>query len=202
MTQLSQPARCVARAVGLLLSTVFLCTVFATPSGAGVVYEFRETGTSAVIGTLEVAEPPASATSGWSIVDPSDLIALHLRDSLFDLGTGDLLSAAASVSAAVLSLDGSNLDVGSIALSFPTIIPSDPVDPMIDHHLSILFGVPGGEDFIGLATIRTFATGVVIEDLFVFGDWQEASSVPEPGTAALVMLGLAAAGRIARRKRR
>ena len=83
--------------------------------------------------------------NGWSTTDPSDLIALHLEDSLFGLGTGNLLSTAATVSAALLSLDGSNLDVGSLAISFLTIIPSDPLDPTIDQFLSFLFGVHAGQ---------------------------------------------------------
>ena len=197
MTQLSQRARRVACAVGLLLSTVF-----ATPTWASAIYEFREVGTSALIGTLEIATPPASATAGWDTIDASDLIALHLTDSLFGLGTGNLLSTAATVSAVVLSLDGLNLDVGGIAVSFPTIVPINPLDPAIDRFLSLVFDVSGGADFIGLATIKTSPSGVVIEDQLLHGDWQEAASVPEPATAALMMIGLAAAVRVARRNRR
>jgi len=200
LTQLSHFARRVACAAGLLL-----CTVFATSSWASTIYELREEGTSAVIGTLEIATPPASATDFWSTTDPSDLVALYLNDSLFDLGTGNLLSTAAPTGVAVLSLDGLNLDIGSFAVVFPRILPIDPLDPAIDQSLSFLFGPPGVADFINLATIQTFPDGsVATEDAFRFGDWEVASTpVPEPGTATLVVIGLiAAAGRIARRKRR
>jgi hypothetical protein len=106
------------------------------------------------------------------------------------------------VGAAVLSLDGSNLDVGSLTMSFPTIIPINPLDPQVDRSLSFLFNPSGGEDFISLAIIRTFPASVEIENVLLFGDWQEAASVvPEPATAALLAMGLAA-GRLARRKRR
>jgi len=194
MIKLSRSARYVVCAVGLLLSTVF-----ATPAWAGVIYELREVGSSAVIGTLRIDSPPASKTTGWSTTDPSDLIALRLEDSLFHLGTGNLLSTATTVSANILSLDGSNLDVGSLSIIFPSIIPSDPLDPTIDQYLSFVFGVPAGEDFLNLATIQTFpGGGSAIDNLFRFGN----ASVPEPGTTALLLIGLAGAGRFARRKRR
>ena len=197
MTHPSHFPRRVACAVGLLF-----CILFATPGWAGVIYEFREAGTSDVIGTLEIASPPANATTFWSTTDPSDLVALHLENSVFGLGTADLLSIAATVGGSVLSLDGSNLDIGSVAISFPPILPADPLDPTIDQFLSFVFGVPAGSDFIGLATINTFpGGGVTTGDLFLFGDWTVAA-VPEPGTAALVVLGLAVAGRAARRRRR
>jgi len=193
MIKLSHCGRCVVCAVGLLLSTVF-----ATPTWASVIYQFREAGTSGVIGTLEIATPPADATTGWSTTDPLDLIALHLENSLFGLGTGNLLSTAATVNAALLSLDGSNLDIGTLDIAF-LIVPSDPLDPTIDRFLSFVFGVLAGEDRIGLATITTFPDGsLAFEDSLRFGD----ASVPEPGMAALVVIGLAAAGRTLRRKRR
>jgi hypothetical protein len=57
--------------------------------------------------------------------------------------------------------------------------------------------VPAGGDFIGLATFLTFPDGsVIIGDLFLDGDWA-AVAVPEPGTFALLGMGLLAAGRSA-----
>jgi len=193
LTQMSHFARCVACAVGLLL-----CLVFATPTWAGVIYELHEAGTSAVIGTLRIDSPPASRTTGWSTGDPSDLLALHLEDSLFHLGTGNLLSTAAPTLFFLFSFDGSNLDIGGFELALP-IIPADPlVDPAIDRFLSFVFTPNGGGDFIGLATLTTFNGIVTPDNLVLLAD----ASVPEPGTATLVVIGLAAAGRIARRKRR
>jgi hypothetical protein len=201
MTKLGKFAGRAMRAVGFLLTTVFFSTVSATPVWSSAIYEFHDLGTSAVIGTFTIATPPASTTTGWSTTDPADLLALHLDDSLFHLGTGDLLSTGTATSVAIFSFDGSNLDVGSIFVSFPTITPIDPLDPTIDRFLSILFFVDGGTDFINLATISTFPGGrVVTDDLFRFGD--ATVPVPEPGTVALLVIGLAAAGRNARRKRR
>jgi hypothetical protein len=184
-------------AVGLLF-----CTLFASPTWAGVIYEYRELGSSTVIGTLEIASPPASATSGWSSTVPSDWIMFSLDDSVFGLGSGNLLSIAA-FGGSIESFDGSDLDAGSLGITFPTIVPGDPLDPTIDQVMSLLFSVGAGSDFIGLSTISTFPDGgVVIGDLFLFGDWTT-STVPEPGTATLVAIALVAAGaRAARRRKR
>lgn len=196
MTDVSRRLQRVASAVGLV------CALFATPTWASVIYEYREVGSSAVIGTLEIASPPASATTGWSTIDSSDLIALSLDDSVFGLGTGNLLPIAATVDADILSLDGSKLDVGSLGLTFPTIVPGNPLDPTIDRAMSLAFDVPAGSDFVGLSTTFTFPNGgVLVSDLFLDGDWTIAA-VPEPGTAALLAIAIAAAGgRAARRKR-
>lgn len=194
MTYSSHVPRRVAYAVGLLF-----CTLFATPAWAGIIYEFREIGSSIVLGTIEIESPPANAASGWSTTDPADVIALRLDDSVFGLGTGNLSTFA--VSAALFSLDGSALDIGAVALSW-TIIPVNPSNPTIDHFLSLQLGVPVGDDFIGLNTITMFPNNsVVFDDVSRFGDWTTAQVVPEPATAALVLIGLAA-GRVARRRRR
>ena len=57
-------------------ASFLLLAMFSTASFAGVIYEYREDGSPTVIGTLEVASPPASASIGWSTAAPSDLIAL------------------------------------------------------------------------------------------------------------------------------
>jgi len=177
---------------------MLLSTVFAAPTWASII-EFREAGTSAVIGTLNVASPPATPNTGWSTTDPSDLLALYLEDSLFHLGTGNLLSTAAPTLFFLFSFDGSSLDAGGFLITLLTS-PSDPaVDPIVEQFLSFGFtGSPLG-DFIGLDTITTPPGGsAAIDTVARLGD----ASVPEPGTASLVVIGLAAAGRIARRKRR
>lgn len=184
MTDLRRWPQPVACAVVLLF-----CMLCATPSWANVIYEYREGTSSAVIGTLEIASPPASATSIWETIVPSDVIALSLDDIVFGLGTGNLLSVAfavdPSVPFGVFSFDGSNLDIGEIHII--------PTDPTIARFIALLFGVPAGEDVIGLAK-----DGVLTDH---FGDWTDAA-VPEPGTFALVAIGLAAAGRATKRRRR
>jgi PEP-CTERM motif len=178
------------------LGIVFLA-LFHAPSYASVIYEYRELGSTAVIGTLEIMAPPASTGSGWSTADSSDVIALFLDDSLFGLGPDNLLLAGGTLSVVIESLDGSKLDGGGVGITFPTIFPPSPADPTIDRTLSFAFDVPAGGDFIGLATFLTFPDGsVIIGDLFLDGDWA-AVAVPEPGTFALLGMGLLAAGRSA-----
>ena len=201
MTCSSHIPRRVVCAVGLLF-----CTLFATPTWASVIYEYREEGSSTVIGTLEIASPPASPTSGWSTVDPADFLALHLDDTVFDLGAGNLLSLPGTLlsGASALSLSGPNLDVGGLDVDLPAILPVDQLEPTADPFLSLMFDVPGGADFIGLLTLLSFpAGGLQTQRVALFGDWTASpvTAVPEPGTAALVLMGLAA-GRLARRRRR
>lgn len=172
---------------------------------AGVIYEYREEGSSTVIGTMEIQSPPANASSAWNTAEKSDLISLFLDNAVFGLGSGNLFPSAATLGFSGLSsLDGARLDGGGIAIAFPTIFPPDPADPTIDQSLSIQFDVPTGGDFIGLATVSTFPDGrVVIGDLFISGDWvvQKAAAVSEPGTLPLLGVSLFGIGWIGYRRR-
>jgi hypothetical protein len=186
------------------LGLVFL-PLFASASFASVIYEFQEVGSTTVIGTLEIKTPPASTSSGWSTTELSDLLALLLDDAEFGLGSGNLLSDVSAINVEISSLDGSKLDSGGIQIDFPTIFPTDPADPTIDYILVISFDMPAGEDFVAVAGTFTFPNGqVVISDLEIAGDWTAApdAAVPEPGTLALLGVGLLTAARSARHRRR
>ena len=160
---------------------------------ADVTYEYREEGSTIVIGTLEVKSPPANATSGWSTADSSDLIALFLDDALFGLGSDNLVSVGGTGGFAGTSLNGATLDSGSMGISFPPLLPSDPADPTVQKSFSLEFNATPGDDFVGLATVTRFPNGdVFIGDLFTFGDWvaKGTAAVPEPGTLGLLGVGL------------
>ena len=184
------------------VASCLLLAMFSSAAFAGVIYEYREVGSPTVIGTLEVASPPASASSGWGTAAPSDLIALFLNNAVFGLGSANLLSVGGTLGPIeILSLDGSRLDGGEgFGIDFPTIFPTDPTDPTIDYTLAISFGPSSGEDFIGVAGLFTFPDGsMVISDLFMDGNW--VARVPEPGTPMLVAAGLVLLV-ITRRRRR
>ena len=182
-----------------VLGIVFL-TAFTSVSSANAIYEYRELGSTVVIGTLELAEPPASNSVAWSTVDPSDLVSLLLEDAVFGLGTGNLFLAGPAISVfdVISSIDGSALDTGGIGLTFPTIVPSNPADPTIDRTLVLAFGAAADVDAIRLATVFTFPDeSTVVGDLFVDGNWTAAptAAIPEPASLLLVGAGLAEVAR-------
>jgi hypothetical protein len=194
--------RCWLSRLILGAASVLLFAMFSSASFAGVIYEYREDGSPTVIGTLEVASPPASASIGWSTAAPSDLIALFLDNAVFGLGSANLLSVGGTLGPIeILSLDGRTLDGGGgFGIDFPTIFPVDPTDPTIDYTLAISFGPFSGEDFIGVAGLFTFPDGsMAISDLFMDGNW--VARVPEPGTLMLLGIGLLGVGWSFNRKR-
>ena len=117
---------------------ILLSVVFANPSGAGPIYEFRAAGVSAavygtgVLGTLEFKQPPATNSAAWSTSSASDVVTLLLDDSVFRLGTGNLTGNISGL-IPIASFNGLRLDAGGIGLAFPTIVPSNPGEPRIDR---------------------------------------------------------------------
>ena len=88
-------------------ASFLLLAMFSSAAFASVIYEYREDGSPTVIGTLELASPPASASSGWSTATPSDLIALFLDNAVFGLGSANLLSVGGTLGPPeIQSLDG------------------------------------------------------------------------------------------------
>ena len=165
--------------------------MFSSAAFAGVIYQYRQDGSPAVIGTLEVASPPASVSIGWSTSASSDLIALFLDNAVFGLGSANLLSVGGTLPPEIQSFDGTKLDGGGFGINFPTIFPVDPTDPTIHQSMSISLNPFSGGDFIRVATIYIFPDGqVAIADLFIDGNW--VAQVPEPGILVLLGIGLLA----------
>jgi hypothetical protein len=165
-------------------------------------------GSTKVIGSLEIATPPASRASGWSTVDKSDVIALRLDDTFFGLGSGNLAAGGSFDVSGISSLNGSHLDAGGISggrfvAGDSKIAQSLAVlagDPEITQSLSIFFNEGKGADFIGVASEIVFRDGSIdIADQFVNGDW-DLAVVPEPTTLLLFGTTMAGLGLTARRR--
>ena len=172
-------------------ASFLLLAMFSSAAFAGVIYEYRQNGSPTVIGRLELASPPASASSGWSTAATSDLIALFLDNAVFGLGSANLLSVGTTLPPEIQSFDGTKLDSGGFGINFPTIPPVDPADPTIHQSLSISFNPFSGEDFISVVTFYIFPDGqIAIADLFVNGNW--VVQIPEPGILMLLGIGLLA----------
>ena len=126
-----------------------ICLLFplgGTNASAGVIYEYVQVESGIVLGTLEVDSPPASANTGWSTADDSDLVVLLLNDAVFGFGLGNLAGNVVSFTAT--SASGATLDAGGVSLSLPTI----PGDPTIERALSLSFDLPPGADSGAAAT--------------------------------------------------
>ncbi len=157
----------------------------ATSSSASVIYSFRETPSSPVLAWLEVAEPPASATSGWSTTDPADILAFYC-DCLPPLPP----TAIITLSLSITSLDGAQLDDGFFDVSY-TIPPLNVGDPTtIGGGLMLFGGLPGEDEISGGFTVYYPDGQILIGDYFpVSGNFV----VPEPTVLALLSLGVVSA---------
>lgn len=174
----------------LLLPTVFFL-ILAETAAATVIYEFRRTTDPTVIGTIEFAEPPASASAGWTSTNSADLVSLFLDDGLFGLGTGNVLASVTGfLTYDVASLTGSELD---FAFGIQDLTPGGAAGGISDF-FQLGFSSNAGQD-----VVESFANAN-----FVIGDWtlRAGTSAPitEPFTLGLLGAGLVGLGWARRRR--
>lgn len=103
---------------------VVLICVTATGASAGVVYEFVESGTGNVLGTLNFMDSTASTTSAWQA--PSAALSTLLEGGIsgffWDFGSGLEIATGGDLPIAIpgfMSIDGSELDAGFYLSVFP-----------------------------------------------------------------------------------
>ena len=105
-----------------LMERVFLALVLllslstsGVVTAASVTYQFEQSSDGAILGYLEFASPPASATSAWSTSTATDVLSFQ-----FDSGSGlaSISLTNPSITSAINSTDGSTLDLGTFNTNF------------------------------------------------------------------------------------
>lgn len=161
-----------------LMCVVIAILIYANVASAGVIYEFIETGTGDVKGTLNFLDTVASATSGWSATD-LDFLGTLLEGGIsglsWDFGSG-LVPATSEEplfgSEKLASSTGLELTAGFL-LYLDDGITFGPGETME----TFIFGDTTSDE------VLTFDSGVFAESQ---GDW---TLVPEPSTLVLLALG-------------
>lgn len=162
-----------------LMCVVIAILIYANVASAGVIYEFIETGTGDVKGTLNFLDTVASATSGWSAT-PSDL-----GNFLGTLLEGGISGFSWDFGSGLVPATSDEELLGSTQLASSTGL--ELTAGILIYDDGITFG-PGEriETFIFGDTTRDLVhsvSGVFAESQ---GDW---TLVPEPGTFVLLALG-------------
>ncbi len=166
---------------------VITCGISLVQPGQAATYEFRATPTGPVIGQIEFAEPPARPDGEWTSTDSGDLLALFLDDTLFGLGSGNVLDLFDDfLQYDVASIGGGELD---FALGIQDDTPGGAAGGVSDF-VQLGFGTAPDRD-----VVESFANAA-----FVTGDWVLAETViPLPAAFSLFASAVGLLGWIKRR---